>query len=145
MYAFDSGNQHGVLPNGLLIAPTTVTGLGTVWRGYDPRTGVLTSMNVTNVPSGTAQAATLAPSSASSVSVAGPSGELLIYALTNCGTTAKPAIICLNGTLLELLVEEILLHQLTGILETYPPTAQLLQDHQEQTPIGMELRGLIVP
>jgi hypothetical protein len=90
LYAFDSGNQHGVLPNGLLIAPTTVTGLGTVWRGYDPRTGVLTSMNVSNVPSGTAQAATLAPSSASSVSVAGPSGELLIYALTNCGTTANP-------------------------------------------------------
>ena len=56
--SFETGNQHGVLPNGLLIAPITVTGQGTVWRTYDPRTGVLTTMNVTNVPSGTAQAAT---------------------------------------------------------------------------------------
>jgi outer membrane protein assembly factor BamB len=89
LYSFETGNQHGVLPNGLLIAPVTVTGQGTVWRTYDPRTGVLTSMNVTNVPSGTAQAATLAPSSASAVSVAGPSGELLIYTLTNCGVTGS--------------------------------------------------------
>ncbi len=87
MYAFDSGNQHGVLPNGLLIATQSVTGQGTVWRGYDPRTGRLTTMNVTNVPSGTASAATLAPSSASAVSVPGPCGELLIYTLQNCGTT----------------------------------------------------------
>jgi outer membrane protein assembly factor BamB len=71
LYSFESGNQHGVLPNGLLIAS-----VGGGWRTYDPRTGVLTSMNVTNVPSGTAQAATLAPSASSSVSVAGPSGEL---------------------------------------------------------------------
>jgi hypothetical protein len=89
LYAFDSGNQHGVLPNGLLIASTTVTGQGTVWRGYDPRTGVLTPMNVTNVPSGTASAATLAPSSASAVSVAGPCGEILIYTLNNAGTTSN--------------------------------------------------------
>jgi hypothetical protein len=88
LYSFDSGNQHGVLPNGLLIVPVSVTGQGTVWRTYDPRTGLLTPMNVTNVPSGTAQAATLAPSSASSVSVAGPAGELLIYGLANCGTTS---------------------------------------------------------
>jgi outer membrane protein assembly factor BamB len=90
LYSFETGNQHGVLPNGLLIAPVTLRS-GSVsmstWRTYDPRTGVLTSMNVTNVPSGTAQSATLAPSSSSSASVAGPSGELLIYALTNCGTT----------------------------------------------------------
>ncbi len=89
LYAFDSGNQHGVLPNGLLIAPGTVTGQGTVWRAYDPRTGVLTTMNVTNVPSGTASAATLAPSAASAVSVAGSSGELLIYTLNNAGTTSN--------------------------------------------------------
>ena len=89
LYSFDSGNQHGVLPNGLLIVPVS-SGFGgpTSWRTYDPRTGLLTSMNVTNVPSGTAQAATLAPSSASSVSVAGPAGELLIYGLANAGTTS---------------------------------------------------------
>jgi outer membrane protein assembly factor BamB len=87
--SFDTGNQHGILPNGLLINQRSVTGLGNVWSTYDPRTGVLTAMNVTNVPSGTAQAATLAPSSASSVSVAGPNGELLIYTLANCGTTSN--------------------------------------------------------
>ena len=85
--SFDTGNQHGILPNGLLINQRSVTGLGNVWSTYNPRTGVLTTMNVTNVPSGTAQAATLAPSSASSVSVAGPNGELLIYTLANSGTT----------------------------------------------------------
>jgi outer membrane protein assembly factor BamB len=91
--SFDSGNQHGVLPNGLLIAtqslgtfPNTIT----AWRGYDPRTGVLTSMNVTYVPSGTTQAATLAASTGSAVSVAGSQGELLIYTLTNCGSTTVP-------------------------------------------------------
>ncbi len=89
-YSFETGNQHGVLPNGLLIAPTNVQGLGTVWRAYDPRTGVLTTMNVTNVPSGTAQAATLAPSAASAVSVPGAGGELLIYTLANGGTTTSP-------------------------------------------------------
>jgi hypothetical protein len=75
-YAFDSGNQHGILPDGLLFATTTVTGQGTVWRAYDPRTGVLTTMNVTNVPTGTA--------------VAGPSGEILRYAVTNLGNTTNP-------------------------------------------------------
>jgi hypothetical protein len=88
LYSFDSGNQHGVLPNGLLIGTQSVTGQGTVWRGYDPRNGRLTTMNITNVPSGTASAATLAPSSASAVTVAGPIGEILIYTLTNCGTTS---------------------------------------------------------
>ena len=33
LYGFEDGNQHGVLPNGLLIAQSSVTGLGTVWRG----------------------------------------------------------------------------------------------------------------
>ena len=89
LYSFDSGNQHGVLPNGLLINQRSVTGQGNVWRTYDPRTGVLTTMNVTNVPSGTASAATLAPSSSSAVSVAGPAGELLIYTLQNAGTTSN--------------------------------------------------------
>jgi hypothetical protein len=76
IYSMDSPNQHGVLPNGLLIAAQTVTGLGTVWRGYDPRTGVLTTMNVTNVPGGSAKA--------------GPAGEYLKYLLTNYGTTTNP-------------------------------------------------------
>ena len=71
IYAFDSPNQHGVLPNGLLIATS-----GTTWRGYDPRTGVLTTMNITNVPSGT--------------NIAGPAGEYLKYILTNLGTIASP-------------------------------------------------------
>jgi len=88
LYAFESPNQHGVLPNGLLIAPITVSGLGTVWRTYDPRTGVLTSMNITNVPAGTA-AGTLAPSSGSAASIGGPQGEYLIYTLTNYGTTTN--------------------------------------------------------
>ncbi|MEM4734051.1 MAG: hypothetical protein QXD70_05945, partial [Candidatus Bathyarchaeia archaeon] len=76
-YDYESPNQHGVLPNGLLIATTTAyTGLGTVWRAYDPRTGVLTTMNITNVPSGS--------------SVPGPKGEILRYVLTNLGTTTNP-------------------------------------------------------
>jgi hypothetical protein len=88
LYTFESPNQHGVLPNGLLIAPITVSGLGTVWRTYDPRTGVLTSMNITNVPAGTA-AGTLAPSSGSAASIGGPQGEYLIYTLANYGTTTN--------------------------------------------------------
>ena len=71
LYAFDDENQHGVLPNGLLIATS-----GSTWRGYDPRTGVLTTMNVTNIPSGT--------------SLAGPQGEYLIYTLANIGNTTSP-------------------------------------------------------
>jgi hypothetical protein len=77
IYTLENPNQHGSLSNGLLVASTTsYPGLGTVWKGYDPRTGVLTTMNVTNVPGGTA--------------VAGPSGEYLIYAVTNLGTTTNP-------------------------------------------------------
>jgi len=76
LYSFDSPNEHGILPNGMLIASTSVTGQGTTWRGYDPRTGALTQLNVTNVPGGT--------------NLAGPSGELLKYALTNLGTSANP-------------------------------------------------------
>ena len=70
LYSYENPNQHGVLPDGLLIAPYSAGGtLGTVWKAYDPRTGVLTPMTISNVPSG--------------VSVAGPSGEILIYTLTN--------------------------------------------------------------
>jgi PQQ-like domain len=88
LYSFETGNQHGVLPDGLLIAPVTVTGQGTVWRAYDPRTGVLTSMNITNVPSGSASG-NLSPSSGSTASIGGPLGEYLIYSLTNLGTTTN--------------------------------------------------------
>jgi hypothetical protein len=76
LYSYESPNQHGVLPNGLLIASANVAGQGTTWRAYDARTGVLTTMNITNVPTGT--------------SVAGPSGEILRYSLVNTGTTSAP-------------------------------------------------------
>jgi outer membrane protein assembly factor BamB len=75
-YSLENPNQHGILPNGLLMASTSVSGLGTVWRGYDPRTGTLTTMNITNVPVGT--------------NVAGPLGEYLKYTLTNLGTPTNP-------------------------------------------------------
>jgi hypothetical protein len=77
LYSFETPNQHGVLPNGLLIASTTgYTGLGTVWRTYDARSGTLTSMNITNVPSGS--------------DIAGPQGEFLRYTLTNYGNSTVP-------------------------------------------------------
>jgi outer membrane protein assembly factor BamB len=78
LYSFENPNQHGVLPNGLLIATQGggFTGLPLTWRAYDPRTGVLTTMNVANIPSG--------------VSIAGPSGEYLTYTLTNLGNTTNP-------------------------------------------------------
>ena len=77
LYSMDQPNQHGVLPNGLLVATTNAyAGLGTVWRTYDPMTGVLTPMNITNVPGGS--------------NVAGPAGEYLKLILTNYGTTANP-------------------------------------------------------
>ncbi|MEM4733313.1 MAG: PQQ-binding-like beta-propeller repeat protein, partial [Candidatus Bathyarchaeia archaeon] len=78
-YDYESPNQHGILPNGLLIASSSVSGLGTVWRTYDPRTGIPTTMNITNVPS-----ATMANE------VLGPSGEHIRYILTNLGTTTNP-------------------------------------------------------
>ena len=63
LHSEDTPNQHGILPNGLLIATLRIPGLGTVWRAYDPMTGVLTPMNITDVPSGS--------------EVAGPTGEYL--------------------------------------------------------------------
>jgi outer membrane protein assembly factor BamB len=90
LYGFEDGNQHGVLPNGLLIATSSVTGQGTVWRGYDARTGKLTSLNLTNVPSGSAASATLAANSANGGSAAGPRGEYYIYSLANLGTSTVP-------------------------------------------------------
>jgi len=69
LYDFDSGNQHGVLPEGLLFTNNYA-------RGYDPSTGIVTTMNITNVPSGT--------------EVVAKNGEILRYAVTNIGTTANP-------------------------------------------------------
>lgn len=70
LYSFDSPNQHGGL-QGLLIATS-----GTTWRAYDAGTGVLTTMNITSVPSGS--------------NVAGPAGEYLKFGLTNLGNTTNP-------------------------------------------------------
>jgi outer membrane protein assembly factor BamB len=69
--SFDEGNQHGALPNGLLVATS-----GTNWYGYDADTGVLTRMNITNVPTGT--------------SVQGPKGSILRLSLVNYGTSSAP-------------------------------------------------------
>jgi hypothetical protein len=69
--SFDDGNQHGGLPNGLLIATS-----GTNWYGYDPETGIRTNMNITNVPTGT--------------NVYGPKGSILRYSVTNYGSAAQP-------------------------------------------------------
>ncbi len=91
LYGFEDPNQHGVLPNGLLIAPTSGgSALGTVWRAYDARTGVLTGMNLTNIPGGSAASATLAANQATGASLSGPSGEFLIYSIVNYGTNANP-------------------------------------------------------
>ena len=77
MYSLETPNQHGVLPNGILVASTnSYSGLGPVWRTYDPCTGYLTNMNITNVPDGT--------------NFEGPSGEYLKCILQNLGTTANP-------------------------------------------------------
>jgi len=64
LYDFDSGNQHGVLPEGLLFTNNFA-------RAYDPSTGVLTTMNITGVPSGT--------------EAVGPNGEILRYVLSSTG------------------------------------------------------------
>ncbi len=100
-YCYEDGNQHGVLPNGLLIVPYTVGGtpgfmgrlVGGIpcWAAYDARTGKLTGMNLTNVPSGSAASATLAANSANGASAAGPRGEYIIYQLANLGTTTDPS------------------------------------------------------
>ncbi len=75
IYSYEDPNQHGALPNGLLIAPYRV-GAITCWAAYEPSTGKLTTMNITNIPSG--------------VAAKGPSGEYLIYTLTNYGNAANP-------------------------------------------------------
>jgi outer membrane protein assembly factor BamB len=69
LYALDTPNQHGVLPNGLLFSSNFASSI-------DPNTGQVTSMNITNTPSGT--------------SVLGPKGEILRYSITNVGTSSNP-------------------------------------------------------
>ena len=73
LLAFDNANQHGILPNGLLFTNNFA-------RAYDPKTGIVTTMNVTNVPSIDTALAT----------VAGQQGEILRYRVDNIGTTANP-------------------------------------------------------
>ncbi len=100
-YCFEDGNQHGVLPNGLLIVPYSIGGtpgffgrmVGGIdcWAAYDARTGKLTGMNLTNVPSGSAASATLAANSANGASASGPRGEYIIYQLANLGSTTDPS------------------------------------------------------
>jgi hypothetical protein len=91
LYGFEDGNQHGVLPNGILVVSRSVTGLGNVWTSFDARTGQQTGMNMTNVPSGSAASLTLAANSATGASAAGPRGEYLVYQLYNYGTTTAPS------------------------------------------------------
>jgi outer membrane protein assembly factor BamB len=68
-YTYDDGNQHGVLPQGLLFTSN-------FRAAYDPATGIPTSTNITGVPSGTA--------------VIGPKGEHIRYVLSNVGTRSNP-------------------------------------------------------
>ncbi|HEX9262163.1 MAG TPA: hypothetical protein VF893_06505, partial [Candidatus Bathyarchaeia archaeon] len=71
--AFDSPNQHGILPNGLLFTNNFA-------RAYDAKTGRVTTMNVTSVPSvNTVLAA-----------VVGPNGEVLRYNVVNAGSASNP-------------------------------------------------------
>ena len=69
IYDMHSINYDGVQP------PILVAVSGTTWHGYDADTGNWV-FNVTNVPSGT--------------NAMGPSGEYLIYVLSNTGTASNP-------------------------------------------------------
>jgi hypothetical protein len=69
IYNTQQANQHGVMQ------PFLIATSGTTWQAYDADTGK-SVFNLTNVPSGT--------------TVLGPSGEHLIYVLTNKGTTMNP-------------------------------------------------------
>jgi outer membrane protein assembly factor BamB len=70
LVTFNSGNQHGVVPNGYLWATTTSGGAGNTWMAFDPWDGNWL-FNITNVPSGTRQY--------------GPNGEPEIYELNAAG------------------------------------------------------------
>jgi hypothetical protein len=64
LYSYDMMNQHGVIPNGLLYTFDFA-------RAYDPKTGRVLDLNITNVPSGTP--------------CAGPQGEVLRYVYNSAG------------------------------------------------------------
>ena len=68
-YCYDDGNQHGVLPQGLLFSSNFA-------RAYDPATGKPTATNITGVPSG--------------IAVVGPKGEIIRYVFSNVGNASKP-------------------------------------------------------
>ena len=70
LYDLEQPNQHGVLKDGLLFTSNFA-------RSYNPDTGIVTTMNITNVPTGTL--------------ANGPSGEQLRYAVTNVGSASNPA------------------------------------------------------
>ena len=74
IYNMQNMNYHGVWPPILISTGGGMMSMGT-WQGYDADTGNWL-FNVTNVPSGT--------------KVLGPSGEHLIYVLTNKGTPTNP-------------------------------------------------------
>lgn len=64
LYSYDTMNQHGVIPNGLLY---TIN----FGRAYDPMTGRVLDLNITNVPTG--------------IACAGPQGEVLRYVIDPAG------------------------------------------------------------
>lgn len=68
--AYETMNQHGVIPSGVLFRVVSST-----WMGYNPLTGRW-MFNVTNIPSGFEEI--------------GPKGEILRYIIRNYGTSAKP-------------------------------------------------------
>jgi outer membrane protein assembly factor BamB len=88
LYGYEDGNQHGVLPNGLLIASINTGSMfnpSYSWRAWDARTGQLTNFNMTNIPGGTAASATLASNYATGASALGSRGEILIYNIVSQG------------------------------------------------------------
>jgi outer membrane protein assembly factor BamB len=64
LYDYDMYNQHGVVPEGWLFTSNFA-------RAYDPSTGIVSTLNITNVPSGT--------------EVVGSKGEILRYVLSSTG------------------------------------------------------------
>jgi outer membrane protein assembly factor BamB len=69
VYDYNDGNQHGGLGNDLLYTSNFA-------RAYDPTTGIVTNVNITNTPGGTP--------------FQGAYGEQLRYQIANIGTTASP-------------------------------------------------------
>jgi outer membrane protein assembly factor BamB len=68
-YAFESMNQHGIVPDGMIFTSN-------FGRAIDPRTGQVYTLNITNVPNGFA--------------ALGPAGEHIRYIIANIGTSENP-------------------------------------------------------